>query len=265
MSNIDKEKYFESIKLFVLDMDGTIYLGDKLLRGSLEFIERIKSSSKDFLFFTNNSSKTSIFYKEKLNKMGFDVERTDILTSGDITIDYLNEHHLGKSIYLLGTPLLTESFLENNINLVEDNPDIVVVAFDTTLTYEKLDKACRYIRNGAIFIATHLDVNCPTEDGFMPDCGAMCELISMSTGVKPKYLGKPFLETLQGIMRVKDVKKEEILFIGDRIYTDVAMGINNGARGVLVLSGESDMETVKNSDIKPDFIFEGIYEILDFI
>ena len=139
------------------------------------------------------------------------------------------------------------------------------MTFDTSLTYEKLDKACHYIRNGAIFLATHLDINCPTINGFMPDCGAMCELITKSTGVKPKYIGKPFKETVDMIVEHTGIDKKKIAFIGDRIYTDVATGVNNGAKGILVLSGETKEEDIPKFDTKPDLIFNKAYDMIPYI
>lgn len=258
---MDKTAALEGVKLFVLDMDGTFYLGDRLIEGSLEFLEKVKETGRRFVFFTNNSSRIPSFYQKKLAKMGCFVEQNEVITSGDVTIAYLKTHYAGKKVYLVGTPLLTESFEEAGIPLVQEDPDLVVVGFDTTLTYEKLEKACTYIRNGATFLATHLDINCPTEDGFIPDCGAMCALITKSTGVEPRYLGKPFPETLEMVLEITGSKKEEIVFVGDRLYTDVATGVKNGAKGFLVLTGEATMQTVEESEVKPTCIYDSLYDI----
>ena len=199
---LDKKTAVEGVKMFVLDMDGTFYLGDRLIEGSLDFLEKVKETGRRFVFFTNNSSRIPSFYQKKLEKMGCFVDKSEVITSGNVTIAYLQTHYADKKIYLVGTPLLVESFEEAGINLVQEDPDVVVVGFDTTLTYEKLEKACTYIRNGATFLATHLDINCPTEDGFIPDCGAMCALITKSTGVEPRYLGKPFPETMDMVLQI---------------------------------------------------------------
>ena len=193
---MQKQDAVRDVELFVLDMDGTFYLGDKLIEGSLEFIRKVKETGRNFVFFTNNSSRIPSFYRQKLARMGCEVGEGEVMTSGDVTIAWLQANYPGKKIYLVGTPLLEESFREGGINLVNEDPDIVVIGFDTTLTYEKLERACTFIRNGAMFIATHLDINCPTEDGFIPDCGAMCALITKSTGVEPRYLGKPLPKLL---------------------------------------------------------------------
>ena len=251
--------------MFVLDMDGTFYLGDRLIEGSLEFLDKVKATGRRFVFFTNNSSRIPSFYQKKLEKMGCFVDKSEVITSGNVTIAYLQTHYADKKIYLVGTPLLVESFEEAGINLVQEDPDVVVVGFDTTLTYEKLEKACTYIRNGATFLATHLDINCPTEDGFIPDCGAMCALITKSTGVEPRYLGKPFPETMEMVLQITGCTRDEIVFVGDRLYTDVATGVKNGAKGFLVLTGEADMKTVEESEVKPTCIYDSLLDISKYL
>lgn len=248
----------KEIKLFVLDMDGTFYLGESLIDGSLEFIEKLKKTGRKFLFFTNNSSKAPVFYRSKLSRLGCEIDEKDVVTSGDVTINYLKENRPSANIYLVGTKLLRESFMKAGLTLVDHNPDIVVVGFDTTLDYEKVSKACRYIRNGAEFIATHPDFNCPVEDGFIPDCGAICAMITASTGVKPRYMGKPFKETIDTILELTGLDKTEIAFVGDRMYTDIAIGANNRVTSVLVLSGETKVKDIELSDIKPDFVFPSL-------
>lgn len=250
-------------KLFILDMDGTFYLGNRILEGSLSFIERLRETGREFLFFTNNASRTSQFYKNKLAGMGCEVDNKNIVTAGDVTIKYLLENYPGKTVYLVGTELLEDSFKEAGIELVQYNPDIVVVSFDLTLTYEKVSKACKYIRQGAMFIATHMDLNCPTEDGFIPDCGSICAMVTASTGVRPRYFGKPFKETVDMITSMTGYKKDEMVIIGDRLYTDIATGFNNGVTSMLVLSGETRLEDLKTSDIKPDFVFPTLGSIVE--
>lgn len=245
-------------KLFVLDMDGTFYLGDKLIEGSLRFIQKLKDTGREFLFFTNNSSRASAFYKKRLAGMGCFVEESSVVTSGDVTIKYLKENFPGAGVYLVGTELLEESFIKGGIALTQTKPDIVVLGFDTTLTYEKIEKACTFIRNGALFLATHPDLNCPTEDGSIPDCGAMCAMVEASTGVKPRYLGKPFKETVDMIRLITGKLDEELAFVGDRLYTDIAVGVNNGITGILVLTGETRAEDIEESAVKPDYIFESL-------
>ena len=178
-----------------------------------------------------------------------------------MTIRYLQTHYPDKTVYLVGTPPLVESFTEAGIRLVTEKPDIVVVGFDTTLTYEKLSNACTFIREGALFLATHLDINCPTETGFIPDCGSFCAAISLSTGKQPRYLGKPFAETVEMVLDKTGCAADEVAFVGDRLYTDVATGVKNGAAGILVLTGETHPEDVPASDVQPDAIFASLGEM----
>ena len=261
----EKDQALNDVKLFVLDMDGTVYLGNNMIEGSLDFIHKVKETGRNFIFFTNNASRVPSFYKEKLAKMGLEVEESDVVTAGDVTAEFLKTYYPGKRVYLNGTPLLENSFKEKGINLVDDEPDVAVQSFDTTLTYEKLDKICRFVRNGVPFVATHMDTNCPTEDGFMPDCGAMCDLITSSTGVKPRFLGKPFKETVDMVLEITGFKRDEVAFVGDRIYTDVATGVKNGAKGFLVLTGEADMQTVAESEVEPDCIYDSLYEMSKYL
>lgn len=256
---------FDKIKLFVLDMDGTFYLGDRRIDGALDFIHKVKETGRDFIFFTNNSSKNGIIYIKKLAAMDCPITEEQIMTSGDVTAEYLKTEYPGKKVYLVGTPALEEVFRAQGIFLTEENPDVVVIGFDMTLTYEKLEKACTYIREGAVFLATHKDINCPTETGFIPDCGAMCAAITLSTGVQPRYLGKPCRETLDMVLQRTGYNKSEIAFVGDRIYTDVATGVNNGAVGILVLSGETKKADIPLSDIQPDAVFESLGAMTEYL
>ena len=283
------EKYFETTtkqdildrtELFVLDMDGTFYLENDILDGALDFLESVKRAGKEYMFFTNNSSQSPKAYIDKLAKMNCHITRNMIMTSGDVMIRYLNNFYKGKSVYLLGTPSLYETFIEGGIKLFEpeidekegfvpadtdNNPDIVVVAFDKTLNYNRLTNACTYIRNGAKFLATHLDINCPMKGGFIIDCGALCAAIELSTGKKPKYVGKPFNETVEMIVDATGMEKDRIAFVGDRIYTDVATGVNNGAIGVLVMTGETKLEDIPGSQVKPDVVYDSIKEMAEML
>ena len=229
------------------------------------FVKCVVESDKHFTFFTNNSSKNSIVYLQKLAGMGCFVDESQIVTSGMVTADYLKKNYRDCGVYLLGTPMLKDEFSKKGIRLVEEKPDVVVVGFDTTLTYDKLSRACTYIRQGVPFIATHLDINCPVENGFIPDCGSICALITASTGVKPKYLGKPFTETLEYLLEYLGCTREEMVFIGDRLYTDIAIGADHGITTVLVLTGETRREDVEKSVVKPDYIFDRLADLIPFI
>lgn len=250
-------------KIYILDMDGTFYLGNKLIDGSLRFIEKLREAGKKFMFFTNNSSRTSEYYITKLEGMRCRITGDQIATSGDVTINYLKKHYTDQKIFLLATPAVEKHFSDSGILLDRKDPAAVVMAFDTTLHYEKLSQACTLIRNGCDFIATHPDFNCPTEDGFIPDCGAMCAFITASTAVKPKYLGKPYKETVDYIIDHTGFQACDIVFAGDRLYTDIATAYHHGATSLLVLSGETKPGDVEASEIKPDFIFSCLAEAIE--
>ena len=255
--DIDRAALVKSCKHFVLDMDGTFYLGNTILPGSLDFLKTLERNGRDYLFFTNI---------EKLAGMNCFISRKQIMTSGDVTIEYLNSVYPGKRVYLVGTQALIKSFREGGIDLVEDEPDIVVIGFDTTLTYEKIVKASDFVRAGAVYLATHPDINCPVENGYITDVGAFCAMISLSAGVgEVKSLGKPNPETVDmAMLRAGWENRSEIAFVGDRLYTDIAVGVNNGAHGLLVLTGEASMSDVQKSDTKPDAIFRDLREIGSF-
>lgn len=263
---LPKEEALKGVKLFVLDMDGTVYLSDTPIEGALDFIREVeKDPDRDYIFFTNNASRVPSVYVEKLARMGICVDESHVVTAGDVCAEYLKVNYPGARIYLNGTPVLEKNWKEKGLKLVEKDPDVCVQSFDTTLTYQKLDRICHYIRNGVPFIATHMDVNCPTDYGYMPDCGAMCSLITASTGVKPRFLGKPWKETVDMITEITGYRPEEIAFVGDRLYTDVRTGVDNGCKGFLVLTGEADMQTVAESDVKPTCIYESLNEMRKYL
>lgn len=256
----------EQKKLFVFDMDGTIYLGSRPFPFAIRLIDRLRQNGKKILFFTNNASHSPKVYLEKLSRLGFSPKKEEILTSGDVTVEYLKRYLPGKSVYLVGTRELEEQFAENGILLLsgaEKRADVVVTSFDTSLTYEKLNHACRYIRGGARYLSTHPDFNCPTEDGFIPDSGAISAFVTASTGVTPTYFGKPYAQTVDMICEVTGFKKSEMCVLGDRLYTDIAIGKQNGVTSVLVLSGETQPADLAAApeDQTPDYVFPTLGEL----
>ena len=253
-------------ELYIFDMDGTIYLGYNVFDFAVRFINNLRANGKRVLFFTNNASHTSDFYVQKLTKLGFSPTREEIMTSGDVTIEFLKRHRDGKSVYLVGTDELVEEFTKSGINMLsgkEENGDIVVTSFDTSLTYEKLDNACRLLRNGAEYLSTHPDFNCPTETGFIPDSGAIAAFCTASTGKVPTYFGKPYAETVEMISEATGIAREKMCIFGDRLYTDIALGKKHGVTAVLVLSGETKEEDVDAAAVaeKPDYVFPSLDEV----
>lgn len=253
-------------KLYILDMDGTIYLGGIVFDFAIKLIDNLRKSGRRVLFFTNNASHTTEFYYSKLNRLGFSPCEGEIMTSGDVTVDYLKANRAGKSVYLVGTDELALDFKKRGINLVSENAescDVVVSSFDTSLTYEKLNAACRFIRNGAEYLSTHPDFNCPIENGFLPDSGAIAAFITASTGILPTYLGKPYGATIEAIERVCEVDRNDMIVFGDRLYTDIALGKKHGVCSVLVLSGETLYDDIDKADAtqKPDFVFNSLDDV----
>ena len=258
----------QSKKLFIFDMDGTIYLGGRGFPFAVDFIRRLRLAGKRVLFFTNNASHSGDFYLEKLTRLGFAPDPTEILSAGDVTIAFLRLHSPGASVYLMGTPELESMFRASGIDLLApdaEKADVVVTSFDTTLTYEKLDAACRLIRGGAEYLCTHPDFNCPTENGFIPDSGAIAAVVTASTGVAPRYFGKPYRDTVEMICEVTGCRKEEMCIFGDRLYTDIALGRHHGVTATLVLSGETTAaqhDAAEAAD-KADFVYPSLAEVAD--
>lgn len=253
-------------KLYIFDMDGTIYLGTRVFDFAVRFIENLRKNGKRVLFFTNNASHTSAFYLKKLTRLGFSPTAEEIMTSGDVTAEFLLRHRVGKQVYLVGTDELVENFKSRGIPLSDGTDrtcDIVITSFDTSLTYEKLDNACRMVRNGAEYLSTHPDFNCPTEDGFIPDSGAIAAFVTASTGKTPTYFGKPYPETVQMIEEATGVDRSDMCIFGDRLYTDIALGKRYGVCSVLVLSGETTDDDVKRADAsdRPDYVFPSLLEV----
>jgi 4-nitrophenyl phosphatase len=250
-----------SIKCYMLDMDGTFYLGNRLLPGSLEFMDYLSIKNLDYLFLTNNSSKNRTIYTEKIRKLGFNVVESKIFTSGEATTIYLKSQTNYRKIFLLGTEALENEFLLAGFELVKEKPDAVVLGFDTTLTYEKIWKACDLIREGTPYIATHPDFNCPTENGFMPDIGSFMAMIEASTGRKPDVIiGKPYRHIVDAVVKKTGYRLNEIAMIGDRLYTDIALG-EAGIKTILVLSGETKLEDLNGSQFKADIIVENLRDL----
>ncbi len=258
----------KKIECFVFDMDGTIYLGDTPIEGALDLIQELQKRGTEFFFFTNNSSKSPESYVKKLQRLGFKgIERKNIMTSGDVMIHYLKQRYPhAPKIYLVGTPDLQAQFSAAGIELLpadSKTADAVVVAFDTTLTFEKVTAACRLIAHGVPFLATNIDKICPIENGeFLPDCGSICRMIENATGVMAKFTGKPYMETVQYILDVAHSAPEKTAIVGDRMYTDLATAAAGGIVGIAVLSGEISLEDIKESHICPDYILHSVADIL---
>lgn len=266
---MEKER-LKDIKCFLFDMDGTIYLGNELLPGVADFFKKLKAAGKDYYFVTNNSSKGHIYYAKKLISMGINAEPRDVIISSDALNYYLQKIRPKAKLYILGTEELKETIRNAGFTIVEDEqttPDFVIVGFDMSLEYKTLAHSCRLIDKGVPFIATHGDVRCPIEDGeFIPDCGAMLALIKSATGKEPvNIMGKPNHYIIDLVREKANYGKDEIAMVGDRLYTDIAFGLNNNILSVLVLTGEATIDDVERTNIRPDIILNDVVEILDYI
>jgi len=255
-------EFLAQIKCFMLDMDGTVYLGNALLPGAKQFFRLLENQKKDYLFLTNNSSKHAGMYAEKLKKLGLNVPVEKILTSGEATTIFIKREMPNAKIFLVGTPALEEEFTRNGFELVDKNPDIAVLGFDTQITYEKIHILCDFVREGVPYIATHPDFNCPKENGFMPDIGSFIALVHASTSRYPdKVIGKPNPMIVEAAISKTGWKKETIAMIGDRLYTDIALG-KAGIHTVLVLSGETKAEDIEGSEYRPDVVINNLAELV---
>ncbi len=252
-------------KLFLLDMDGTIYLGNRLFDGTLDFLNLIKNTGRRAMFLTNNSSKSLDKYVEKLNGMGIDVNREDFLSSVQATVKFLKENYGDKKIYALGTESFKKELIESGLNItdnVEDGIKCLIMGFDTELTFKKLEDACIILGDENVdYIATNPDLVCPTEFGSVPDCGSVSIMLKNATGRYPKFIGKPQPEMINLAVEKSGFTKEETCIMGDRLYTDIASGINAGVSTIFVLSGEGTMKDVEEGEWKPEFIYENIREV----
>ena len=249
-------------KLFLLDMDGTLYLGDEVIDGAHDFIRTLEETGRQYIYLTNNSSRAGMDYVGRLRGLGFPCEEENLFTSSMATVLYLREKHPGARVLPVGTAAFCRELREGGIDLVEEDADVVVVGFDTELTYKKLELAVKYLRRGAAFVAANPDWVCPMPGNeVLPDCGSICALLTASTGAKPYYIGKPNREMVDIISKKTGVPNENIACVGDRLYTDIAVAKNAGAISVCVLSGESSMEDIEASEVKPDLIFPSVKEL----
>lgn len=256
----------QNVKCFLLDMDGTFNLGDQLIDGSLRFIQTLGQLGKDYLFLTNNSSKHRGQYAEKITRLGLPIADDKVFTSGEATAVYLQKKYPAWPVYVVGTPALEEEFRQHGFGIDGEHPQLVVLGFDTTLTYEKLWKLCDFVRAGLPYIATHPDFNCPTETGFMPDIGAMIAFVRASTGRDPDIIvGKPNRMIVDAVAAKLGLQVEDMAMVGDRLYTDVALGQTSGITTCLVLSGETHLEDLKGSAHQPTYCFENLGAIADWL
>lgn len=258
----------KNVKLFLFDMDGTLYLGDDLFPFTVPLLEKIKEKGKKYLFITNNSSKSVDAYVQKLANMGIEADENDFLTSSMATARYLRENHCGKKLYVCGTESLKAELRKNGFAVTEkrEETECIVMGFDTELTFKKLEDVSYMLCTRDIpYIATNPDYVCPTEFGSVPDCGSVCDMIFNATGKRPFVIGKPSPAMIELAMEKENCVPCETAVIGDRIYTDIKSGLNAKAKTVLVMSGETTEEILNASKDKPDLVLKDAGEMIEFI
>ncbi len=256
----------QDVRCFLLDMDGTFYLGENPIPGSLDFIRRVEETGRDFLFLTNNSSHNADFYVQRLARMGLNVGREKVLTSGEATAAVLKEKYPNKRAFVLGNEFLLEEMREAGVMVDQTDPEIVVVGYDTTLDYKKMTAVCDHVRAGLPYIATHPDFNCPTETGFAPDIGAIMAFIEASTGRRADLVvGKPHTGIVQAALKRTGLAVGQLAMVGDRLYTDIETGLKSGMLSILVMSGETTPEMLAAYPHKPDLVFERLAEMIPLL
>ena len=266
---METRNIIKSMKLFLFDMDGTLYLGSKLYDFTVELLSEIRRTGGKYLFITNNSSKSVADYVKKLKAFGIEATRDDFMTSSQATAYYLHKHHEGQRLYVCGTASLKEELRSEGFTVTEkiEEVDCIVMGFDTELTFQKLHDVSYLLltRKDIPYIATNPDLVCPTEFGSVPDCGSVCGMIYNATGKRPVVIGKPSPLMPELAMDKLGYSKEQTCVVGDRIYTDVKSGLNAGCTGILVLSGETTPDILAQSPDKPHLVLESAKEILDVL
>ena len=263
------DKILKNMKLYLFDMDGTLYLGERLYSFTQELLQTIRAKGGAYLFMTNNSSKSVDDYIKKLQKLGVPSSREDFITSSQATAYYLQKYHSGQALYVCGTNSLKQELISNGFIVTEnlDEVDCIVMGFDTELTFQKLHDVSFLLlsRPNLPYIATNPDLVCPTEFGSVPDCGSVCQMIYNATGKTPIVIGKPSPLMPQLAMERLGYSKEQTCVVGDRIYTDIKSGLNAGITGILVMSGETTDAILQKSSDKPHLVLKDAGEILEHL
>lgn len=245
----------------MLDMDGTVYRGDIPIEGAPEFIGRLKEAGIPFVFVTNNSSHTRRHYYERLKRMGFRVREEDIITSAVAASVYLKKYRPDARVFMLACPEVRDEMRASGINVTDTNPDTVLLTFDRTIDYARINRAYHLISEGAAFVATHPDDLCPTEDFYDVDIGPFIRLFESLTGVKAVVVGKPSRLMPEMAADYMKVPISETMMVGDRLYTDIRMANDAGIKSLLVLTGEATRDDLFSSEYKPDYIAGSVADI----
>lgn len=254
------------MRLFLFDVDGTLLNGKNGIAGTADCLNAIADMGARSCILTNNSSKTREEYRDTLARFGCEVSEKDIFTAGDIAIHYIASHWPGTSVYVVGTEALQTTCAEQGLEVTNDSPDrtpaVVLVGLDQTLTYDKLATACTHLRHGARYVATHPDVICPAGEGIIvPDIGCTLTFIEAATGLTPLIVGKPNPYALSVIRERYDVPLDRIVMVGDRLTTDIALGVYGSIKTALVFSGVTTPDEYEQSPYKTAHVFSHVGEL----
>ena len=252
--------------LYLLDMDGTIYNENQIFDGTLEFLEEIKRRGGQYVFITNNSSKSVEDYVQKVQAMGIEAEYENFYTSSQATAMYLKENYPNQVVYCMGTKSLIKELREAGIEVVtevDERASVVLLGFDTENTSEKIRNTCIMLGRDVAYLATNPDLVCPVSFGYIPDCGSMCIMLKNATGKEPFFIGKPEPIMVNCVLKQLNCKRENAVIVGDRLYTDIKTGENAKVDTICVLSGEASMEDILQGEVKPTYIFKSVKEIYE--
>ena len=256
----------QQVRCFLLDMDGTFYLGDRLLPGSLDFLHALRQKGIEAIFLTNNSSRSAAYYVDKLRRMGVTEPFLRVLTSGQAAGRYALRTYPGQKAFVLGNHILKAEYQDMGLHMSDTAPDYVLIAYDTELDYPKMHAVCNWVRAGLPYVATHPDYNCPTENGYAPDIGAIIAFIEASTGRLPDVIiGKPHQGIIDEALELAGYPTHQLAMVGDRLYTDIQTALNSGMTGILVLSGETDEDMLAASSTKPDLVFDKLSDMIAYL
>ena len=252
--------------LYLLDMDGTIYNENEIFDGTLEFLEEIERRGGQYVFITNNSSKSVEDYVQKVRAMGIKAEYENFYTSGQATAMYLKENYPNQVVYCMGTKSLIKELREAGIEVVtevDERAGVVLLGFDTENTSEKIRNTCIMLGRDVAYLATNPDLVCPVSFGYIPDCGSMSIMLKNATGKEPFFIGKPEPITVNCVLKKLNCKREDAVIVGDRLYTDIKTGANAQVDTICVLSGEASMEDILQGEVEPTYIFKSVKEIYE--